>query len=112
MPTRTARPPSTRYWSAEVMRKSDALDLEEGVFKLRSARRIAESLQRSAETSPRRKAQPFQSAMSMLNFYLNRAGRNLSPTRKTVLERAKRELRKLYGRAPEGAALRSRGRNA
>jgi hypothetical protein len=98
---------SKRYWSAEVMRKSDALDLDHGVFKLRSARRIAESLKHSAEVSQRRKAPPFQSAMSMLNFYLNRAGRNLSASRRAILERAKIELRKLYGREPSGTARRS-----
>lgn len=88
----------SRYWSADVMQRSDALDLEQGVFKQRSARKIAESLKRSAEASHRRKASPFQSAMSMLNFYLNRGGKTLSATRRAVLERAKNELRKLYGR--------------
>jgi hypothetical protein len=87
-----------RKWSAGVMGRSDALDLEEGVFKGRSAKGIAESLSRSAEQSRRRKAGPFQSAMSMLNFYINRAGRNLPEARKRILERAKTELRRLYGR--------------
>jgi hypothetical protein len=80
------------------MRKSDALDLEPSVFKSSSPRRIALSLKRSAETSRRRKGTPFQSAMSMLNFYLNRGGSNLSARRKEVLNRAKRELRHVFGR--------------
>jgi hypothetical protein len=88
------------YWSAEAMRKSNALDLEQGVFKQRSAKKIAASLRRSAESSTRRKAGPFQSAMSMLNFYINRGGKNLSPARKKTLNRAKVELRKLYGKEP------------
>jgi hypothetical protein len=87
-----------RYWSAEVTERSDALDLEKGVFTHRSARKIAESLKRSAERSKRRKASPFQSAMSMLNFFINRAGRNLPEERLRTLERAKNELRALYGR--------------
>jgi hypothetical protein len=81
-----------------VTEHSSALDLEEGVFKKTSARAIAESLRRSAERSGRRKTDPFRSAMSMLTFYINRAGRNLAPTRQRVLERAKHELRRLYGR--------------
>jgi hypothetical protein len=92
----------TKYWSGEVTRKSNALDLEAGVFTLRSPRKIAESLKRSAEESTRRKAGPFQSAMSMLNFYINRAGKNLSDGRRRILERAKVELRRLYGREPAG----------
>ncbi len=87
-----------KYWSADVMERSDALDLEKGVFMQRSARKIAESLKRSAERSKRRKAGPFQSAMSMLNFFINRAGRNLPESRLRTLERAKNELRALYGR--------------
>jgi hypothetical protein len=90
------------------METSNALDLEEGVFKLRSPREIAESLKRSAERSQRRKTDPFRSAMSMLNFYINRAGRKLSPTRRRTLERAKDELRALFGRAPQRRAQRSR----
>ena len=89
----------TKRWSAEVMAKSDALDLTPTVFKWKDPKRIARSLKRSAELSHRRKAGPFQSAMSMLNFYINRAGRNLSASRKGVLERAKTELRRLYDRA-------------
>ncbi len=82
------------------MRRSDAMDLEAGVFKKRSARQIALSLKRSVEASTRRKAPPFRSAMSMLNFEINRAGRNLSSERRRVLNRAKDELRKLYHRPP------------
>jgi translation initiation factor 2 alpha subunit (eIF-2alpha) len=89
-----------RKWSAKVTESSDALDLEEDVFKSRSAKRIAASLKRSAEHSHRRKASPFQSAMSMLTFYINRAGENLSASQKRVLEAAKIELRRQFGRAP------------
>jgi len=87
-----------KYWSGEVTKHSIALDLEEGVFTWRDPKRIAESLKRSAEESTRRKAAPFQSAMSMLNFYINRAGKNLKRERKQTLEQAKAELRKLFGR--------------
>jgi hypothetical protein len=82
------------------MARSDALDLEPAIFKQRSPRRIAESLKRSAERSHRRKSSPFRSAMSMLTFYINRGGRNLSAARKQTLERAKVELRHLFGREP------------
>ena len=85
-------------WSARVTRESDALDLEEGVFTWKDPRRIARSLRDSAEASSRRKSAPFRSAMSMLVFYINRAGHNLDPDQKAVLEAAKDELRKLYGR--------------
>jgi hypothetical protein len=88
-----------RYWSAEVTRKSNALDLEPGVFKM-SPREMARSLKRSAEASKRRKAaSPFRSAMSMLVCYKNRAGKNLSAERRRAIEQAKVELRRLYGRA-------------
>lgn len=97
-----------RYWSAEVTRRSNALDLEQRVFG-RSPRGIAASLKRSAERSRRRKAGPYASAMSMLNFYINRAGRGLTAARKANLERAKQELRKLYGREPP-RTTRSRAR--
>lgn len=80
------------------MRRSDALDLQRRAFTWRDPRRIARSLKQSAERSTRRKAAPYQSAMSMLNFYINRAGRNLPAERKRVLERAKAELRQLFGR--------------
>lgn len=82
------------------MRRSDALDLEKGVFTQRSARAVALSLKRSAEHSRRRKSSPFRSAMSMLSFEINRAGRGMPKSRREVLERAKGELRRLYGRAP------------
>jgi hypothetical protein len=87
-----------RRWSGEVTRHSNALDLESNVFKQSNPRRIALSLKRSAEASTRRKATPYQSAMSMLNFYINRAGANLSEKHKSVLLRAKGELRKAFHR--------------
>jgi Protein of unknown function (DUF3175) len=93
-----------RNWSKTVMQDSDAMDLKSGVFKLKSARSIALSLQKSAQASHRRKASPFQSAMSMLNFEINRAGSNLSQERLKVLNRAKDELRKAFGRAPRMTA--------
>jgi Protein of unknown function (DUF3175) len=93
-----AREPSQRRWSAKVTETSDALDVEDNIFKSGSARRIAASLKHSAEQSHRRKAGPFQSAMSMLNFYVNRAGKNLPKSRKKELEAAKSELRRLFGR--------------
>jgi hypothetical protein len=85
-----------------VTETSDALDLEADIFKSRSAKRIAASLKQSAEHSRRRKAGTFQSAMSMPTFYINRAGTNLSTSRRRVLEAAKTELRRLLGRAPAG----------
>jgi hypothetical protein len=85
-----------RRWSQDVTRKSNALDLEPGVFTWDDPRRIARSLQRSAETSDRRKSSPYRSAMSMLTFYINRAGNTLPPERRKVLEQAKTELRTLY----------------
>ncbi len=85
-----------KYWSAEVNAHSNALDTEEGVFTWNDPKRIAASLKRSAEESMRRKAPPFQSAMSMLNFYINRAGKNLPLKRKKILEQAKIELRNLF----------------
>lgn len=88
-------------WSGEVTRNSDALDLEEDVFTLDDPREIAESLKRSAEASGRRKSSPYQSAMSMLTFYINRAGSNLDPERRKTLEQAKGELRTVFGRQPD-----------
>jgi len=85
-----------RKWSARVTRESDALDLEKGVFKKRSAHDIAVSLKRSAERSRRRKSAPLRSAMSMLTFYINRAGKELSSSRRRTLEKAKDELRRLF----------------
>ena len=93
-----ARRTPTLKWSARVTRRSDALDLERGVFTKRSARQVALSLKRSAERSRRRKSSPFRSAMSMLNFEINRAGKNLTPARRRVLNNAKTELRKLFNR--------------
>lgn len=87
-----------KRWSQRVTQESHALILEEGVFTLDSPRAIAASLKRSADQSTQRKSEPFRSAMSMLVFYINRAGRGLSKTRKTKLEQAKAELRKLYGK--------------
>lgn len=98
--SRTAHSP--RKWSAAVAKRSDALDLKSGIFKQRSARRIALSLKKSAEASTRRKAGPFQSAMSMLNFEVNRAGVGMSATRKRVLNQAKVELRKAFHKPPAG----------
>ncbi len=91
-----AKKQASKYWSAHVTETSNALDLEHDVFKLDNAKRIAQSLKRSAETSKRRKGSPLQSSMSMLNFYINRAGHNLSDARRKVLENAKVELRKLF----------------
>lgn len=92
------------------MRTSDALDLESGVFKKRTARAIALSLKRSAERSHRRKSAPFRSAMSMLNFHINRAGRRLPASRRRVLMAAKDELRKLYERKPHARKTHARTR--
>lgn len=89
------------YWSDKVTKESNALDLERNVFIFSDPKQIAKSLKRSAEESIRRKTKPYQSAMSMLNFYINRAGKNLSPERKRVLEQAKIELRKLFGRSKQ-----------
>jgi len=88
-----------RRWSQRVTETSNALDLDRGVFHWTDPKRIARSLKRSAEASKRRKASPFQSAMSMLNFYINRAGTGLTAKQKSVLNRAKQELRKEFGRA-------------
>jgi hypothetical protein len=93
-----ARPASSASWSKRVMEHSDAMDLKAGVFKLKSGRAIARSLKKSSETSERRKSSPFRSAMSMLNFEINRAGKNLSQERRQVLNQAKIELRKVFGR--------------
>ena len=88
-----------RKWSVEVTGHSDAMDLEEHIFESGDAKKIAASLKRSAEHSDRRKAEPFQSAMSMLNFYINRAGKTLPAARKGKLDRAKDELRVLFHKA-------------
>ena len=95
---KSMRRSSGRRWSARATRESDALDLQGGVFKLRDPKRIAASLKRSAERSRRRKASPYRSALSMLIFYINRAGKNLPSSRRKTLQRAKIELRKQFGR--------------
>ena len=90
----------SKKWSAEVNEKSDALDLEEGVFTFKDPKKIAFSLKRSAEASSRKKASTdFQSAMSMLNFYINRAGKNLTAKQRKILEQAKEELRKIFNKS-------------
>ncbi len=89
---------SKKKWSANVTEHSDALDLESNIFESKDPKHIAESLKKSAEQSHRRKSAPYRSAMSMLTFYINRAGKNLEASQKEVLEKAKGELRKLYGR--------------
>ncbi|MFN2161461.1 MAG: DUF3175 domain-containing protein [Candidatus Promineifilaceae bacterium] len=89
-----------KRWSQDVTAHSDALDLEKGVFTFEDPKRIAASLKRSAEASTRRKADPFRSAMSMLIFYMNRAGKNLSDEDRARLDAAKNELRRLFGRPP------------
>lgn len=91
---------SRHRWSHHVMETSDAMDTERDIFRSGSAEAIAQSLKRSSTHSRRRKGTPFQSAMSMLNFYINRAGRNLPKTRKATLQQAKRKLREAFGRAP------------
>ena len=91
---------SEKYWSDKVTKESNALDLEQGVFKFNDPRKIAFSLKCSAEESIPRKGTPYQSAMSMLNFYINRAGKNLKPRRQEILEQAKVELRKLFKKSP------------
>jgi hypothetical protein len=97
--TKVKRSQQGRRWSQRVTDESAALMLEPGVFTLRSPRAIALSLKRSADESQARKSPAFRSAMSMLTFYINRAGRGLPAARKRVLERAKDELRALYGKA-------------
>src|SRR5437773_8150513 len=93
-----------KRWSQQVTDNSNALDLEEGVFSKDDPRSIARSLKRSADRSRRRKSDPFRSAMSMLTFYINRAGNQLSRSRRKRLEAAKDELRDLYGRPRQKAA--------
>jgi len=85
-----------KYWSNKVTRESNALDLEQGIFKFKDPKRIASSLKYSAEVSIRRKGTSFQSAMSMLNFYINRAGKNLSVEQKKILKQTKEELRIIF----------------
>jgi hypothetical protein len=94
----TNKSSKTNRWSARVTKQSNALDLRPKIFRSSDPRRIALSLKRSAERSKRRKGTPYQSAMSMLNFYINRAGKNLPKKQKRVLEKAKDELRDVFGR--------------
>jgi len=94
---------NVKRWSRRVTETSNALDLDAGVFSRDDPRSIARSLKRSAERSRRRKSNPFRSAMSMLNFYINRAGKNLSKTRRQRLQAAKDELRSLYQRERQAA---------
>jgi hypothetical protein len=91
---------ATKRWSQRVTEGSNALDLDPGVFTRSDPRSIARSLKRSADRSRRRKAEPYRSAMSMLTFYINRAGKSLSATQRRRLEAAKAELRRLYRRPP------------
>jgi hypothetical protein len=95
--TRTPKRAAGRYWSKRVMETSDALDLQKDVFKL-PPKKMARSLKRSAERSSRRKSAPLRSAMSMLSFYENRAGRKLPASRKRKVAQAKQELRRLFGK--------------
>ena len=94
---------AVKKWSQQVTQHSNALDLEPGVFTWDDPTRIAASLKHSAEISQRRKADPFRSAMSMLTFYMNRAGKNLPVEQRARLEQAKHELRRLFGKVPGGA---------
>ncbi len=87
---------NSRYWSGQVTRESNALNLEPRIFTWDDPKKIAKSLKQSAELSWRRKGTPYQSAMSMLNFYINRAGKNLPQKRRRVLEQVKKELKKLF----------------
>ena len=103
---------TARRWSQRVTRESDALDLSKGVFTWRDPKRIAGSLKRSAQRSRRRKADAFRSALSMLTFYLNRAGKKLPASRRKTLMRAKDELRRQFGRAPARKQSRTRRRTS
>ncbi|THD58719.1 MAG: DUF3175 domain-containing protein [Bradyrhizobium sp.] len=96
--TATRKKATTKRWSQRVTQESDALDLKRGVFTLRDPKRIAASLKRSAERSSRRKAGAYRSALSMLTFYINRAGKTLPKTQRERLERAKSELKRQFGR--------------
>lgn len=98
IPSTHHRARQPRKWSAHVTQTSDAMDLRKNVFRLSDPKRIARSVKRSAQQSKRRKGTPYQSAMSMLNFYINRAGKNLSPAKKEKLEKAKEELKVLFHR--------------
>jgi hypothetical protein len=113
--TKARTAPKSQRWSQRVTETSDALDLEGGVFALDDPRAIARSLKRSAERSQRRKSDPFRSAMSMLTFYMNRAGKNLPERQRAVLNRAKAELRELFhkpARKPAGRTPKRRSKSA
>ena len=97
----SAKKAAPKKWSKQVTEHSNAMDLEKDVFKLKDPKKIAASVKRSAEKSKRRKAGSFQSAMSMINFYENRGGKNISASQKKVLDRSKNELRKQFGREDE-----------
>jgi len=112
MPNKTASRTTAKRWSAHVMETSNALDLEHGVFAGSDPKAIARSLKRSAEHSRRRKSSPFRSAMSMLTFYINRAGDKLPKRRRAVLEKAKDELRAAFDHAPRSSSPRSRSGSA
>lgn len=99
-PQKKASRTKSQKWSDGVTKHSNALDLQSRIFKSSSSETIARSLKRSAERSQRRKGTPYQSAMSMLNFYINRAGKNLPGRQKKILERAKTKLRGLFNRTP------------
>jgi hypothetical protein len=98
LPAKTTARKAPKRWSQRVTRESDALDLKHGVFKLTDPKKIAASLKRSAEHSSRRKAGAYRSALSMLTFYINRAGKTLPKTQRGRLERAKAELKRQFGR--------------
>ena len=97
----SAKKTAPQKWSKNVTEHSNAMDLEKDVFKLKDPKKIAASVKRSAEKSKRRKAGPFQSAMSMINFYENRGGKNISASQKKVLDKSRDELRKDFGREKE-----------
>jgi hypothetical protein len=97
------RAPKGRRWSAKVTRTSDAMDLEGGIFQSDDPKRIARSVKRSSEKSRRRKANPYRSAVSMISFYENRGGKNLSVRKKKILHRAKEELKRQFGRRSKSA---------
>lgn len=99
-PKKAGKP--VKKWSANVMKHSNALDLEANIFESHDPKKVAQSLKRSAEKSKRRKGTPYQSAMSMLSFYINRAGKKLEPEQKQVLEKAKDELRHVFNRDENG----------
>lgn len=92
------KPLKLKNWSGRVAKQSNALDLDEGVFTWDNPKKIALSLKKSADQSRRRKGTPYQSATSMLNFYINRAGKNLGKTRRKILEDSKKELKNIFGK--------------